>query len=182
MGALNHAVAVAAGNPIHGRGDLIWMINGYAPDRGAPACSRAAAGVDSSEPGRAPRATPSRGPTGRTRGWLLVATVWAATACGDGTVRPPDRPEGETLSGQVRQVATEVLIEDVNVVVDDQTTRTTPNGRYAFEGLEAGEVMLTATFPGFEVYERRVRIREGSNTHDIAMIPVVPQLRSDGSR
>lgn len=103
---------------------------------------------------------------------LLAASL--LLACGGSVVDPPAGVDGATLNGQVRQVATEVLIEDVEVRAAGQTSVTSPNGRYQFEGLDVGEVTLVATYPGFETYERRVRIREGSNTHNIAMIPIDP--------
>lgn len=87
---------------------------------------------------------------------------------------PQDGDIGSSLNGQVRQVATEVLIENVQIRAAGQTGVTSPNGRYQFNGLEVGEVTLIATYPGFETYQRRVRIREGANTHKIAMIPIDP--------
>ena len=85
------------------------------------------------------------------------------------TTVPSDAP---SLSGNVGQVATALLIAGVVVTADEMQVTTTPNGRYSFEDLEVGEVMLTAEYPGFETYTRRVRIREGRNTHDISMIPI----------
>ena len=104
---------------------------------------------------------------------LLLALTFTI-GCSDAMTDPPSTDEGATLNGQVRQVATEVLIENVEVTADGQASLTTPNGRYQFRGLEVGEVTIVATYPGFETYERRVRIREGSNTHNIAMIPIDP--------
>ena len=78
----------------------------------------------------------------------------------------------------MRQVATEVLIKNVEVRVGGPTS---PNGRYLLTGPEVGEVTLIATNPGFETHERRVRIRAGTITHDIAMIPIDPIQPSEGS-
>jgi hypothetical protein len=110
---------------------------------------------------------------------VLVLLVSLA-ACGASVTRPPEVQQGSTLRGQVRQVATEVLIENVQVTAAGVTRVTTPNGRYQFDGLEVGEVTIVATYSGFERYERRVRILEGGNTHNIGMIPVDPiQPRAD---
>lgn len=106
--------------------------------------------------------------------WLLTLLPLLVSACGPASTDPIEGAAGSTLSGQVRQVATEVLIENVQVQAAGRTRVTSPNGRYQFTGLEVGEVTLIATYPGFETYQRRVRIREGGNTHNIAMIPIDP--------
>ena len=106
--------------------------------------------------------------------WVVRLLPLILYACGGSVTDPQEEVVGSTLNGQVRQVSTEVLIENVQVRAAGQTSVTTPNGRYQFTGLEVGEVTLVATYPGFETYERRTRILEGSNTHNIAMIPIDP--------
>lgn len=81
-------------------------------------------------------------------------------------------PEVVRLNGTVRRVDAEVLLPDVDVRASGLSARTTPKGSYSIEGLGVGEAEVTVEHPGYEPYFRRVRIRAGTNGHDILLIPV----------
>ncbi len=113
----------------------------------------------------------------RKRGTLLLLGMLAtAVACSDPPVAPPvDRPN--SLFGVVRIQDSEVLLPGVRVWVENvDEVETTPNGGYFLEGMDEGIVRVFAEFEGHELYDRRVRIEEGSNTHDIFLIPLTAPL------
>lgn len=107
-------------------------------------------------------------------GLVLAILIAGATACGEPTVAPPD-PETNSLFGVVRITGSEVLLEGVRVWAEGiDEDRTTPNGGYSLDGFEPGITQVFAELDGHEQYSRRVRIDDGSNVHDIFLVPLTP--------
>lgn len=109
-----------------------------------------------------------------TRRAALLTLVLIVAACGETTAPEPEPPEN-SLFGTVRITNSEVLLEGVRVWVEGREDRTRPNGVYSLDDLELGETRVFAELDGHELYSRRVLIREGSNTHDIFLVPIDPR-------
>ena len=75
------------------------------------------------------------------------------------------------LSGTVREAGSQMPLADVRVALGDVEATTGADGRYALRNVPVGpSLTVRATAAGFDTYTQHVAIREGENTHDIALV------------
>lgn len=70
-----------------------------------------------------------------------------------------------TVSGRVANTATGAYLEnaEVRIVGTDTTTTTLAGGRYVLTGVPAGEVSLTASYPGLDAQPQKVSVSAGGS-------------------
>ncbi|HYC52576.1 MAG TPA: carboxypeptidase-like regulatory domain-containing protein [Gemmatimonadaceae bacterium] len=104
----------------------------------------------------------------RTRAAVLVTSLLAA-ACG-GSSEPAAPVATASVTGVVRTLDGDV-IEGATVRVGSKSTTTDADGGFELQDLKAGPAILNTTAPRFDERSETVTLREGTNSHDVGLIP-----------
>jgi hypothetical protein len=82
-----------------------------------------------------------------------------------------------SLTGTVRDAATNGPIENAEVAVGAATTLTDAGGRFTLDELELGDRPFTITATGYQILKKTVTIEAGENT---VVFELLPHARTDG--
>jgi hypothetical protein len=97
---------------------------------------------------------------------MALATSILVAACGESD--PSSLPQIASVSGVVT-AGTGAVIQGATVKIGSRTVTTGAEGRFEFQNVPVGSVLIVTSAPGFDPRSQSVSLVAGTNTHDVVL-------------